>query len=1157
MDVAELDSLDFLTRIDDQKSITIKNIAFTKREVDVIACVIGGRSYKKIAATLSISIKTVENHIHNIICKIKGNSKYSIIDFIEKSNKAEVIKNHLQKLLLHVEFESTLKKIATTQPTTSVCLILHNVAIKDKLFINRLEKNLKSAGLKIICKPCEEFSLQNCTKNRANKNYIIFILSNKASVLLQGHEKQDVDYINTLLNNNLDNRTYVLADKNANTNMYKKLNNFYCIENTCSKNYYFFVLKLIKVLFNTDIINETITNFISQHEAMTQQFLQEKSLFPQESKKPIKNYNPMALTTKSPLVFATALCIILFIAIISWQYFTNVARMENFSNMKTQPIQEKITLNLPPRNTNFTGRKHALIQIKSQLSKRKFGIITQSISGLGGIGKTQLAIEYAYQAAENNEYSIIMWIPCETTHTIRNAYNSLADHLKIDTTGMDLENIQNITHKELSEINKNTKMLFILDNVIEQKNVTSYLSKIHNQLSTYVSPSILITSRSQDWQNNPIILDVFTKNEAVSFIKKQLPDEKPSSIINLAKQLEFYPLAISQAVAYIKAHTNIDEYLELYKTSKNHFKDFSGNRDLHKKLLWGTWNISIDKLSDSAKKILFISSYLNPDDIPIKFFNNLSIQERAACIRELRKYSFICLTNYNKSFKIHRLLQETIRLTANSFVQNIKKSNRHNSYWLNQAISLFNSNFSFDYFSPENWKNCSQYLATAQLLAEHAITSNMNLTWEGIKIYTKYAMFLTYINNDGVNAIIAWQHILNTINLHYKKLSLITPNIKTHLSCALSWAGNFKEAQHILKKSIPIYNQKNTKITQKERELLDILRLTPFKNNTSIETIANCDLNYALLILGDIQYRLGFIQKSINTLHKAAMVLEKNEPNGMSQYFMIETLGRMGYTHIRLGNFMGAEEALKNAILLINKSSISHPKFSRIYANFSSFMYHIGNFKKSILLLEKCEKLRSKYLSPKHKDHADTYLKLGFSNLMLDNTDLAIQNFKNCELIYKSYNDNDVLFDLFTNLGYWKTYESLGNLNKAADHMRLTFKLALLQYGDNVKNVFSFQLSQAEKWPELKKPINLHYWKESLNVVKKMFGDTHSQTAKYYFMLGQALENSSNPKIALVNYRKALTIINSQNIIHEKLKQFNVKNVMTIQEKINIIVSNT
>ena len=54
MDVAELDSLDFLTRIDDQKSITIKNIAFTKREVDVIACVIGVRSYKKIAATLSI-----------------------------------------------------------------------------------------------------------------------------------------------------------------------------------------------------------------------------------------------------------------------------------------------------------------------------------------------------------------------------------------------------------------------------------------------------------------------------------------------------------------------------------------------------------------------------------------------------------------------------------------------------------------------------------------------------------------------------------------------------------------------------------------------------------------------------------------------------------------------------------------------------------------------------------------------------------------------------------------------------------------------------------------------------------------------------------------------------------------------------------------------
>ncbi len=63
----------------------IKNIRFTDREIDVIACLIGGRSYKKIASILSISPKTVEYHVRNIMLRIGYNSRESIIDFIEKS----------------------------------------------------------------------------------------------------------------------------------------------------------------------------------------------------------------------------------------------------------------------------------------------------------------------------------------------------------------------------------------------------------------------------------------------------------------------------------------------------------------------------------------------------------------------------------------------------------------------------------------------------------------------------------------------------------------------------------------------------------------------------------------------------------------------------------------------------------------------------------------------------------------------------------------------------------------------------------------------------------------------------------------------------------------------------------------------------------------
>ena len=88
--------------------------------------------------------------------------------------------------------------------------------------------------------------------------------------------------------------------------------------------------------------------------------------------------------------------------------FTN-----NNQDVLLQTQNKIILFNLPPRNGKFTGRKNALAQIEKQLNKQDFGVITQAISGLGGVGKTQLATEFAYLAAKNNTYGIILWLSAE------------------------------------------------------------------------------------------------------------------------------------------------------------------------------------------------------------------------------------------------------------------------------------------------------------------------------------------------------------------------------------------------------------------------------------------------------------------------------------------------------------------------------------------------------------------------------------------------------------------------------------------------------------------------------------------------------------------------------------------------------------------------
>src|SRR5207253_102128 len=83
------------------------------------------------------------------------------------------------------------------------------------------------------------------------------------------------------------------------------------------------------------------------------------------------------------------------------------------------------------RNHYFTGRSDLLEQLHARLRQERTVALTQSLalSGLGGIGKTQTAVEYAYQHIQ--EYSALFWISAETAESILGSFASLADRLNL------------------------------------------------------------------------------------------------------------------------------------------------------------------------------------------------------------------------------------------------------------------------------------------------------------------------------------------------------------------------------------------------------------------------------------------------------------------------------------------------------------------------------------------------------------------------------------------------------------------------------------------------------------------------------------------------------------------------------------------------------
>jgi DNA-binding CsgD family transcriptional regulator len=129
----------------------INGVNLTRREVDLIAFFISGRTTKKIAHFFSISPKTVENHAHNIMVKLNCNSREAIIDFVEKSDKLTVLRKYYTALLSQSKFDASLKAIAellkTENPSFSIVDATQITSVS--IFVSYLEFNLKQAGLRV------------------------------------------------------------------------------------------------------------------------------------------------------------------------------------------------------------------------------------------------------------------------------------------------------------------------------------------------------------------------------------------------------------------------------------------------------------------------------------------------------------------------------------------------------------------------------------------------------------------------------------------------------------------------------------------------------------------------------------------------------------------------------------------------------------------------------------------------------------------------------------------------------------------------------------------------------------------------------------------------------------------------------------------------
>src|SRR5438874_6056762 len=142
------------------------------------------------------------------------------------------------------------------------------------------------------------------------------------------------------------------------------------------------------------------------------------------------------------------------------------------------------------RNIHFTGREEELSDLHNSLSSDQASRRVQVICGLGGVGKTQLALEYAYR--NKDAYNVVWWINADEPATLALGYAKLAPHLGMQIPeGMSLDDIRHALRRKL---NARSDYLLVFDNVSAADDIKNYLPIEHKG-------HVIITSRNPNWDH--------------------------------------------------------------------------------------------------------------------------------------------------------------------------------------------------------------------------------------------------------------------------------------------------------------------------------------------------------------------------------------------------------------------------------------------------------------------------------------------------------------------------------------------------------------------------------------------------------------------------------------------------------------------------------
>ncbi len=344
-------------------------------------------------------------------------------------------------------------------------------------------------------------------------------------------------------------------------------------------------------------------------------------------------------------------------------------RAGEIRSAKTRP-RPAVPNNLPYTSlgTLFKGRDSFLASLRDYLASQTPAVIrgAQAIHGMGGVGKTRAAVEYAW--ANESDYSALLFLTADSPDALARSLAALAGPLVLNLPEQEATDTAAQTHAVLRWLNQHLGWFLIIDNVDTipaQVAVAALLTHIPRG-------HVLITTRLADWPANitSLYLDVLSEESSIAFMLEHTHDRRvrcdddPVTAQKIARLLDGLALALEQSAAYIRARRcSLMDYLRDSESKRLHvLSSYDPNRSHYPRSIAITYDTSISQLTDDARTLLRIFSWLAPDPMPIALLEKLeNVPDARVQLIALSDLHLATLNAEGTAFSVHRLLQEITR----------------------------------------------------------------------------------------------------------------------------------------------------------------------------------------------------------------------------------------------------------------------------------------------------------------------------------------------------------------------------------------------------------------------------------------------------------------------------------------------------------------